>query len=190
MLMFYRSAKTSGSSRMRVERRSTATRLRRLFREDRGSQLVEMAIVLPLLVTVVMGIITFGQAFGIDQTLTNAAAAGAQAISIARGQALNPCTTVSSPVFGLSPTLAQNNIKFTITISPPTGTTGGTTYTLASNQANPTCPATSLTNAPASDLQQGWNANVTLTYPCSLVIYGKNLAPGCTLTAQTSEAIQ
>ena len=41
--------------------------------------------VVPLLLTLVMGIIAFGQAFSIDQTLTNAAAAGAQALSISRG---------------------------------------------------------------------------------------------------------
>jgi Flp pilus assembly protein TadG len=166
-----------------------AQKFRRLFREDKGSQLVEFALVVPLLVTIVMGIITFGQAFGTYQTLTNAAAAGAQALSIARGQTTNPCTTVSSPVFGVAPTLTQNSIKFTISITPPSGVTG-TNYTLATNMANPTCAAASTTSAPASDLQQSWNANVTITYPCYLYIYGVNFAPNCTLTAQTSEAIQ
>ncbi len=161
----------------------------RLSRENRGSQLVEFAIVLPLLVTLVMGIISFGQAFSLDQTLTNAAAAGAQALSIARGETLNPCTAVSSAAAGISPSLNTTNLKYTITITPPAGTTG-TTYTLANNQANPTCAATNYQSAPASDLQTNTNANVTLTYPCAIVIYGINFAPNCKLTAQTTEVIQ
>jgi Flp pilus assembly protein TadG len=175
----------------RIERWSIAKMFRRLFRENQGSQLVEFAVVLPLLAGLIMGIIAFGQAFSIDQTLTNAAAAGAQALSISRGtNALDPCMTVSSPAFNVASSLNRNNIKFTITITPPTGVTGGTTYTLATNQTNPTCAAANTTSAPATDVQVSYNANVTLTYPCAIEIYGVNFAPNCTLTAETTEVIQ
>jgi hypothetical protein len=29
-----------------------------------------------------------------------------------------------------------------------------------------------------------------VTYPCTLLIYGKNLAPSCTLQAETTELVQ
>jgi hypothetical protein len=31
---------------------------------------------------------------------------------------------------------------------------------------------------------------VQVTYPCNLNVYGVNFAPSCTLTAQTTEAIE
>ena len=184
------SGKRSTSPGTPVRPRSGAKKILAVFGEERGQSLVEFALVFPILIILVMGIIVFGQAFGIYQTLTNAAAAGAQGLSIARGQALDPCVTVSSTAFGVASTLNQNNIRFTITISPPSGTTGGTTYTIATNQVKPTCAAANTTSPPASDLQQGWNANVTLTYPCSIVVFATNFAPNCTLTSQTTEVIQ
>ena len=41
-----------------------------------------------------------------------------------------------------------------------------------------------------SFMEPGKQMQITLTYPCSLSIYGKNLVPGCTLTAQVSELEQ
>ena len=190
MLGLHLSGKRSASPGTRAKSRSRAMKTLAVFGEERAQSLVEFAIVFPILIILVMGIITFGQAFGTYQTLTNAAAAGAQGLSIARGQTVNPCTTASSPAFGIASTLNRNNIKFTITISPPAGNVGGATYTLATNQANPTCPAADTSSAPATDLQPGWNANVTLTYPCSVIIFATNFAPNCTLTAQTTEVIQ
>jgi hypothetical protein len=37
---------------------------------------------------------------------------------------------------------------------------------------------------------QGTAAQVIVTYPCSLLVYGKNIIPGCTLKTQTTEEIQ
>lgn len=189
MLQLHLSGKTSASPGKRVEPRSAAKKILAHFRGDRGQSLVEFALVFPLLITVVMAIVVFGAAYGNYQTLTNAAAAGAQALSISRGNTTNPCTTVTSPAFGVSPYLSQSNLKFTIIISPPSGSSG-TTYTLANNQASPTCQANNTTSAPATDVQQYYNASVTITYPCQLSIFGVNFAPNCLLTAQTSEAIQ
>ena len=54
----------------------------------------------------------------------------------------------------------------------------GTTYSAAS----PSCPNAVLT--------QGQPVKLTITYPCSLLLYGSNTFPACQLTAQTSELIQ
>lgn len=175
---------------------SPGGRLKAWFRDRRslaggeqGSTVVEMALILPVLLTILMGVLSFGIAFSNYLMMTNAANAGAQALSIARGQTTNPCTTVTGPFYAVAPNLAQKNLLFTITVAPPSGVTG-TTYTLASGQATPSCAAASTTSTPASDLVQNDVASVTVTYPCNLVVYGRNFAPNCTLTAETSEAIQ
>ncbi len=55
-----------------------ATR-RCLARDTRGTEIAEMAVVLPLLFMLLMGIFWFGQAFRVYGTLTQAARAGARA---------------------------------------------------------------------------------------------------------------
>lgn len=161
-----------------------------LRKGERGQALYEFALVLPILGMMVLGVIVFGIALNNYLEMTNASAAGAQALAISRGQTLNPCTTVSGPFYNAAPNLTQANLKFTITIGPPPGGTGSS-YTLASNQASPSCPASSPSSPPASDLTQGATATVAVTYPCNLTVFGVRFGPNtCTLTAQTAESIQ
>lgn len=53
-------------------------RLRRLRRDERGQALVEFALVLPILLLLVLGIIDFGRAWNLHQTITDAAREGAR----------------------------------------------------------------------------------------------------------------
>jgi TadE-like protein len=55
------------------------TSVRRLALETRGSEIMEAAVVLPLMFTMVLGIFWFGQAFRIYGTVTHAALEGARA---------------------------------------------------------------------------------------------------------------
>jgi len=158
--------------------------------DERGQALLEFAYLLPILLVLLLGMIAFGITLNNYLEMTNGVTGGAQALAISRGQTLNPCTTVSGPVFGATPNLTQSNMLFTITIGPAPGGSGSS-FTLASNTANPTCGAANTTSAPASDLTQGAMATVKVTYPCNLKVFGVNFAPsGCTLTAQTAESIQ
>lgn len=50
----------------------------RLFCERRGAALVEMAVVLPVFITVILGIIEFGRAMMVANLITNAAREGAR----------------------------------------------------------------------------------------------------------------
>ena len=50
-----------------------------LARDARGTEIAEMAVVLPLLFMLLMGIFWFGEAFRVYGTLTQAARAGARA---------------------------------------------------------------------------------------------------------------
>jgi Flp pilus assembly protein TadG len=159
-------------------------------RNERGQALLEFAYLLPILLVLLLGIVSFVMTLNNYLEMTNGTTGGAQALAVSRGQTLDPCMTATGPFFATTPNLTAANAKFTITISPAPGGSG-TTYTLATNQANPSCPATSTSNPPASDLTQGATATVKVTYPCNLKVFTFNFAPGgCTLTTQAAESIQ
>lgn len=54
---------------------------------ERGAAAVEFALVLPLLIVLVMGIIDFGRVYSAQQTLTNAAREGARAMALGQSDA-------------------------------------------------------------------------------------------------------
>lgn len=140
--------------------------------DETGSSLVELAVCIPILLMIVTGMMSFGIALNNYVMLTNAVEIGGRQLAILRGQTTDPCSTVSSTISSASPLLTSANLTYNFTIN-------GTAY---SNKT--TC------TAGAALLQQGTAASVQVTYPCSLLIYGKNLAPSCTLTAQTTELVQ
>jgi len=145
-------------------------------RGEQGQALIEFALILPLLLTLVLGGVTFGIALNNYLTLTNATAMGAQALSISRGQTTDPCTTASGAVYGGAPNLTPANLKFTIVLNGKT--------VAGPNQAAPSC------SGDQTDLVESQPAQVTVTYPCNLNFFGYKPAPGCTLTAKVTEAIQ
>jgi Flp pilus assembly protein TadG len=139
--------------------------------------MVEMALVLPVLLLVVTGILTFGLAFNNYVMLTEATSVGARALAISRWQTTDPCATAAAAVYAAAPLLASSKLSFTFVLN-------GTTYTGAS------CSSGSSTTGAAGNLVQGNNAVLTVTYPCSLAVYGANYAPSCSLQAQMTELVQ
>jgi Flp pilus assembly protein TadG len=139
--------------------------------DERGSSLVEMALCLPILLMIVTGIATFSVALNHYIMLTNAVEIGARQLAISRGQLTDPCSTISTTIGNASPLLKPSSISYTFVID-------GTSY-----------PGTTCTLG-AAKLQEGVTAQVLATYPCTLIIYGKNLVPSCTLQAQTTELVQ
>jgi len=151
----------------------------RFAHHERGQAMVEFALTLPVMLTLLVAIIVLGIVFNNYLTLTNATTAGAQQLSISRGQSSDPCATTSSTVQAAAPNL----------------TSGGLAYSIAFGTGNPVSYGTAFTGttctSAAAQLVSGNTAKVTVTYPCSLLIYGFNYAPsGCTLSAQTAELIQ
>lgn len=138
--------------------------------DERGTSVVELAVILPVLLAIVMGIFTFGVALNNSLMLTQAVGNGAQLLAISRGQTTDPCATAVAAVSSAAPLLTQT-ITYTFVLN-------GTTYT-----------GTSCT-AGAANLLQGTQASVSATYPCNLTVYGVNYAPSCSLKAQTSELVQ
>ena len=94
------------------------THLRRFVTEDRGTEIVEAAAVLPMMFLMLLGIFWFGQAFSIYGAITRAAEDGARAGAApycttcnpgTSSYAANAATAVKNDLLGskLDPTLAQ-----------------------------------------------------------------------------------
>ena len=106
--------RTEASMELRVGARCTSERA-----GERGQSLFEFALVLPIVMLVLLGMVVFGIAVNNYLELTNGTTAGAQAVSIIRGQNIDPCAAVTAPFYAAAYNLTQANVKFTITISSP-----------------------------------------------------------------------
>jgi Flp pilus assembly protein TadG len=141
---------------------------RRLIRSREGVSAIEFAIILPVLLTILVGIFQFGTAMSNYLVLTNAAAKGALTLALSRGTT-TPYTSTTAAITA-APNLTAANITTTVTV----------------NGSTCSSDATCLTN-----LLAGKTATVKTTYPCKLIVMGTNYAPsGCTLSAQTAQMVQ
>jgi Flp pilus assembly protein TadG len=145
--------------------------------DERGGALVEMALCLPILLMIVTGIMSFGIALNNYIMLTNAVEIGGRQLAILRGNTTDPCSDVTTTMAAASPLLQSANLNYTITLN-------GTVYTSSTTPNSKSC------TAGAALLTQGKPMSVQVTYPCSLLIYGKNIVPSCTLSAQVTELEQ
>ena len=121
---------------------------------------------------IVTGIFTFGIAITNYMELTNAVATGAQLLAVSRGQTTDPCAVTAAAVEAAVPTLNSKSLSFSFVIN-------GDSY-----------PGSSCSAGAPADMLQGTPAQVTVTYPCSLSVYGHDYVPSCLLQAQTTELIQ
>jgi Flp pilus assembly protein TadG len=167
------------ASRVRLKARTIAKKIRRHLKAggEQGSSLIEFAVCLPVLMLILTGTFAFGIALNNYLMLTNATCIGAQQLSISRGQTTDPCATAVSAVTAASPLLKSAGLTYAFVLN-------GASYSGTS------CSSSSTTTGAAANLVQGAAAQLTVTYPCNLAVYGSNLVPNCTLKAQLSELIQ
>jgi len=83
---------------------------------EEGSQLVEMAVVAPLLLIILTGMASFGMALYSQQQLGLAAANAVQAVATGTSLISDPCATVESDVTKSLPQWTAANITYTLTI--------------------------------------------------------------------------
>ena len=162
-----------------------------LVRGEHGSTVMEMALILPLLCTILTGVIAFGIAFNNQITLTNAATNAAQVLSAGSGVITDPCASANSAFASAAPSLNNPNIsgsnKLAFSIQEYTSPTASSTvgpYTVVFSGSGPSCATA------AANLTEYQQVVVTATYGCNLVVFGHNFAPNCVLTGQSSEAVQ
>jgi len=141
--------------------------LHRNLRGDRGSALFEMALSLPILAVLLVGIIKGGILFYDYVTLADAVAVGARTMATSRG-VTTACTSAETALTNAATNLVTS--KITPTISFPTSNTHADSCT---------------------SLWPGDAVEVEATYPCDLTIpFVGNVWPGCTLTSETAVRIE
>jgi Flp pilus assembly protein TadG len=132
---------------------------------EEGSSLFELAMALPLLTMLLVGIIKAGTLFYDYVTLADAVAVGARTLATSQGLP-TACTIAQTALTNAATNLVTSNISITISFS----------------SGSDSCPDT---------FNSGDQATVKATYPCNLVIpFAGNLWPSCTLTSQTTVRIE
>ena len=148
-------------------------RCRALRRDRRGTSAVEFALVLPILFTVLFGIIKFGTAFNQSLAMTDGVRAAARQLAIGRFNAGTAYADTVARFKGSAPQLGAANVTLTMTINGQP----------CSDQK--TCQDD--LNAPTA---QGAPAVLKASMPCKLVIMGRDLAPNCHFSSQTTERVE
>ena len=156
---------------LRPDRAATAKYdIRRSWRHTRGVSAIEFALVAPVLLMIVIGIIQLGITFNNFIALTDAVRNGSRILAASRSSA-TPWTSATNAVYQSAPSLTKGSITLNVAV-------GGT------NCASDGACQTALSAAAGS------TATISASYPCSLIILGANYAPGCALTATTTERVE
>lgn len=82
--------------------------------EERGAAAVEFALLAPVLIMILLGIMEFGRAYNAQVILTNAAREGVRSMAINNSQT-SARTAAKNAASQLSPALADSNISFSAT---------------------------------------------------------------------------
>ncbi len=139
------------------------------FKAEDGAALLEVAVTLPLLMTVIMAGASFSLAFYQLQELGNAVSAAAQVLGATAGTVTDPCAQVVSQVTAALPNLTSGNLTYTVVI---TNAAGGTTTYGPTTGANLTCKAAGANEPAATAEAPNEPQTVTVSYTYSwLPIY-------------------
>ncbi len=144
-----------------------ARRTGRRARRDSGQALYEFALVLPMLLMLLVGIIKFGILFYDYVVLADSVAAGARTLATSRSVG-----TGTPNACQLAQTAVQN-------------------AALNLNQTSLSVPTPTLASGSCTALAVGTAGTVTATYPCNLSIpFVGNLCSGTTISSQTTVRIE
>ena len=151
---------------------------------NEGQALAETALVFPVILILVTGILIFGIFIMQMMSLTEGVSNAGRVLSVSAGQTTDPCALVVSSVQSAAPLLVKGNLSYSITLTPPG--TGSTTYKGAS------CSSADTASGAAGKLLSGGVISITASYSqCSLAFYGNNLMPGgCSISRTITEAVQ
>ncbi|MEZ2388303.1 TadE family protein [bacterium RCC_150] len=97
---------------------------------ERGAAAVEFALVAPILVLLLLGIMEFGRAYNAQVALTNAAREGVRVMAISNDQTAAK-TAAKNAAISLNPKLQDTNFVFTPASCPPN--TSGTQMSVTIN---------------------------------------------------------
>jgi Flp pilus assembly protein TadG len=147
---------------------AAASKRRSLLRDTCGAAAVELALTLPVFLTLAIGTLKFGVAMSQYLTLNNAAAQGAMSFALSRGTS-NPYTTTTTAITNAAPNLASGSLTKTLKVNGTACTTDTACQTA---------------------LVAGATASVTVSYPCDLSVLGVNFKSSCTLSSTAAQMVQ
>lgn len=122
---------------------------------------------------IMTGIFSYTIALYQNLQLGNAVAMGGRTLSVDRGDT-DPCATATAAVRNAAPGLIGANITFTFILNG--AKTNGTS-----------CPGSG--GAANANMVSGQNAQISVTYPCALMVYGATFST-CTLGSSVTEVVQ
>jgi Flp pilus assembly protein TadG len=93
------------------------------LRSEEGGALLEFAITLPLLMTVLTGAASFSLAFYSLQQLGNACSSASQLVAAEQGLITDPCATAVTSVTGSLPGWTASKLTYTMVITDSSGAT-------------------------------------------------------------------
>jgi Flp pilus assembly protein TadG len=96
-------------------------RRRRRGAGDRGAAAVEFALLLPLLLLIIFGLIDFGRALNAQITLTQAAREGARLDALGSYTSSQICTRVETAATGLNLTCSNVTVEYSLSGSTSAG---------------------------------------------------------------------
>ena len=173
--------RTAEPQKVRVEALSEGRQTVARLRGERGSAMIEFALVFPVMMIVVFGLFSMGLMLNQYLELTDAVAVGGQYLADLRSNTSNPCSDTTTVIENAAPMLTAASMNFSYTITSGSGNS----TTLNSFPNTTTCAAG------AAELSPLEPVSVTVTYPCTLQVYNNaNVLPGCTLTASITEITQ
>ncbi|MGD0628883.1 MAG: TadE family protein [Terracidiphilus sp.] len=145
---------------------------------ERGSALVEMALIMPMLLVLTTGIFVFGIAMNNYVTLTNAVSVGARTVALNAQLTTDPCAVASAAIEAAAPSLNSSKLNFSYSFN-------GSPYSGSS------CNSSSIDTGAAGNLASGTTVTVTATYPLNLSVFGTQMSPSnAVLQATSTELVQ
>jgi Flp pilus assembly protein TadG len=161
--------------------------------KDEGSQVVEIAVVAPILLVILTGMASFGMALYSEQQLGLATAGAVQAVATGASYISNPCQTAAADVANTLPTWTAANLTYTLTIY--TSSTSSTPFTWTGTSYPSTCATTGLNDLQATGSEfQPLILKVTYPYSWFPIFqwskYGNTLSPSGNLQSTQAAMIQ
>lgn len=112
------------------------------WRGEEGASLVEFAVTLPLMITVLTGAASFCMALYSLQQLGNATSTAAQLLAAEQGLITDPCATTVTTITASLPNWTTSKLTYTLTITDSSdtahtfGPTAGSTFSCTSGAAD------------------------------------------------------
>jgi len=107
---------------------------------EEGTSLVELAISLPIMLTLLTGAASFSLAFYSLQQLGNATTSGVQLIAADQGLVSDPCETAAAAVEAALPNWTTTKLTFTMTWTDSSGTSHTAGPTAEASSTSFSCP--------------------------------------------------